>query len=124
MVQKSVGGDAVIRSEHFARDGGHDLEGRAASDRRLYLAIANEGGIDSRYIGQINLYEDYSTVELPANLPPDVVQTLRRARVRQQALNLRPASAEESARPRGGRPAGKPPRKDGPGGFKPRKPRA
>lgn len=30
--------------QHFARHGGHDLEGRAASDRRLYLAIANEGG--------------------------------------------------------------------------------
>jgi len=30
--------------QHFARDGGHDLEGRAASNTRLYLAIANEGG--------------------------------------------------------------------------------
>ncbi|MCX7358737.1 MAG: alpha/beta hydrolase-fold protein [Alphaproteobacteria bacterium] len=30
--------------QHFARDGDHDLEGRAASNRRLYLAIANEGG--------------------------------------------------------------------------------
>lgn len=30
--------------QHFARDGGHDLEGRAASDTRIYLTIANEGG--------------------------------------------------------------------------------
>jgi len=30
--------------QHFARHGGHDLEGRAASNTRLYLAIANEGG--------------------------------------------------------------------------------
>lgn len=30
--------------QHFARDGGHDLEGRTASNKRLYLAIANEGG--------------------------------------------------------------------------------
>lgn len=30
--------------QHFARDGGHDLEGRVASNTRLYLAIANEGG--------------------------------------------------------------------------------
>jgi predicted alpha/beta superfamily hydrolase len=30
--------------QHFARDGGHDLEGRAPSDTRLYLTIANEGG--------------------------------------------------------------------------------
>lgn len=31
-------------NQHFARDGAHDLEGRAPSDTRLYLAIANEGG--------------------------------------------------------------------------------
>lgn len=31
-------------NQHFARDGGHDLEGRAPSNTRLYLAIANEGG--------------------------------------------------------------------------------
>ncbi len=31
-------------NQHFARDGGHDLEGRTASNTRLYLAIANEGG--------------------------------------------------------------------------------
>lgn len=30
--------------QHFARHGGHDLEGRAQSDQRLYLTIANEGG--------------------------------------------------------------------------------
>lgn len=30
--------------QHFARHGGHDLEGRAASNTRLYLSIANEGG--------------------------------------------------------------------------------
>ena len=31
-------------NQHFARDGGRDLEGRAPSGTRLYLAIANEGG--------------------------------------------------------------------------------
>jgi predicted alpha/beta superfamily hydrolase len=31
-------------NQHFARDGAHDLEGRGASDTRLYLAIADEGG--------------------------------------------------------------------------------
>lgn len=30
--------------QHFARDGGHDLEGRTASDTRIYLTIADEGG--------------------------------------------------------------------------------
>jgi uncharacterized protein len=30
--------------QHFARDGGHDLEGRAVGNTRLYLTIADEGG--------------------------------------------------------------------------------
>ena len=105
-----------------------------ASPKDIVGAIANEAGIESRFIGQINLFEDYSTVELPADLSNDVGQILRRARVRQQPLNLRLASPEEASRERG-RPAGrgappkKPFRKDGPpggfsGGFKgPKKPK-
>ncbi len=105
-----------------------------ASPKDIVGAIANEAGIESRFIGQINLFEDYSTVELPADLSSDIVQILRRARVRQQPLNLRLASPEEASRERG-RPAGrgappkKPFRKDGPpggfsGGFKgPKKPK-
>jgi uncharacterized protein len=30
--------------QHFARDGGHDLEGRAVGNTTIYLTIANEGG--------------------------------------------------------------------------------
>jgi ATP-dependent RNA helicase DeaD len=52
-------------------------------------AIANEAGIESRFIGQINLYEDYSIVELPADLPAALINVLRKTRVRQQMLNLR-----------------------------------
>ncbi len=106
-----------------------------ASPKDIVGAIANEAGIESRFIGQINLFEDYSTVELPADLPNDVIQILRRARVRQQPLNIRLASAEEAARERGrpgpggrGAPPKKPFRKEGgfdrPGGdFKSRKPK-
>lgn len=106
-----------------------------ASPKDIVGAIANEAGIESRFIGQINLFEDYSTVELPPDLPNDVLQILRKARVRQQQLNIRLASPEEAARERGrpggpggrGAPAGKKPfRKDGFAGnkdFKPRKPK-
>ena len=101
-----------------------------ASPKDIVGAIANEAGIESRFIGQINLFEDYSTVELPSDLPNDVLQILRRARVRQQLLNIRLASPEEASRERGGR--GAPPKKpfrteggfDKPaGGFKARKPK-
>jgi ATP-dependent RNA helicase DeaD len=123
-----------------------------ASPKDIVGAIANEAGIESRFIGQINLFEDYSTVELPADLPNEVIQILRRARVRQQPLNLRLASPEEASRERGrpgpGGPGGRgaPPKKpfrkegfnrdggnfnregggfnrDGGGGFKARKPK-
>lgn len=90
-----------------------------ATPKDIVGAIANEAGIESRYIGQINLYEDYSTVELPSGLPHDVLDTLRRIRVRQHQLNIRPLDAEEAKRdaarvrpgagPRpGARPAGRP----------------
>ncbi len=80
-----------------------------ATPKDIVGAIANEAGIESRYIGQINLYEDYSTVELPSSLPHDVLDTLRRIRVKQHQLNIRPLDADEAkrdaARPRfGARP--------------------
>jgi ATP-dependent RNA helicase DeaD len=31
-------------------------------------AIANEVGIDSRYIGHIEIHEDYSTVDFPDSI--------------------------------------------------------
>lgn len=52
-------------------------------------AIANEAGIAGKYIGQINLFDDYSTVELPADLPTDLMDILGRIRVRQLPLKTR-----------------------------------
>lgn len=73
-------------------------------------AIANEAGIESRFIGQINLYEDYSTVELPDGLPAEILAVLRKVRVRQNMLNLRPLGADEHVPEprRRGAPGGKP----------------
>jgi ATP-dependent RNA helicase DeaD len=51
-------------------------------------AIANEAGIDSQFIGQITLYDDYSTVDLPDGMPQEVFRQLRQVRVRQQKLNI------------------------------------
>ncbi|HEX8989774.1 MAG TPA: DEAD/DEAH box helicase [Rhodocyclaceae bacterium] len=64
-------------------------------------AIANEGGIEGRYIGQIHLFDDYSTVELPAGIPPETLATLKRTRIRQSPLNIRAieGGAEEAPRP-------------------------
>ncbi|MBL8547200.1 MAG: alpha/beta hydrolase [Hyphomonadaceae bacterium] len=67
--------------QHFARHGGHDLEGRAASNRRLYLAIANEGAATqagmNRFLGLLEAaprgsvtwrYSDRSATETHATI--------------------------------------------------------
>jgi ATP-dependent RNA helicase DeaD len=51
-------------------------------------AIANEADIDSAYIGRIQLFDDYSTVDLPTGMPKELFQHLRKVRVRNQPLNL------------------------------------
>jgi ATP-dependent RNA helicase DeaD len=75
--------------------------GRAqgALPKEIVGAIANEGGIDGRQIGQINLFDDYSTVELP-ELPPEILDVLKRTRVRQLPLRIRPAAPGEGDKPR------------------------
>src|SRR5471030_2882591 len=53
-------------------------------------AIANEGGIDSKYIGRIEIYDDYSVLDMPNDLPTDVIQHLGSLKVAGQMLRLRP----------------------------------
>ncbi len=53
-------------------------------------AIANEAGIESRFIGRIGLYDESSTVELPAGMPREAENALKRVRVRGVPINLRP----------------------------------
>jgi ATP-dependent RNA helicase DeaD len=51
-------------------------------------AIANEAGIDSKYIGRIEIYDDYSMLDLPSDLPPDLVEHLKKVWVAGQQLNI------------------------------------
>ncbi|CAI8920876.1 DEAD/DEAH box helicase [Methylocaldum szegediense] len=51
-------------------------------------AIANETGLSPRLIGQIKLFDAYSTVELPADLPDDFFRLLKKTWVKNQRLNL------------------------------------
>jgi ATP-dependent RNA helicase DeaD len=51
-------------------------------------AIANEADISSQYIGQIKLYDSYSTVDLPEGMPNEVFKHLKKVRVRGNPLNI------------------------------------
>lgn len=50
--------------------------------------IANEAELESKYIGEIEIREEYSTVDLPADMPKDILAILKRARVCNRPLRM------------------------------------
>ncbi|MCC7122353.1 MAG: DEAD/DEAH box helicase, partial [Gammaproteobacteria bacterium] len=97
-----------------------------ATPKHIVGAIANEAGLDSRYIGRIELFDDHTLVDLPAGMPRELLQHMKKVRFGKFRFNLRPAdedgqetlarrpashaaTAEPSKRPRrAGPPAGGP----------------
>ncbi len=72
------------------------------SPRNLVGAIANEGGIDSANIGRIEIFDTYSTVDLPVGIDKKICQDLKAAWVCGKQLNLTlmgQSSGSESASP-------------------------
>ncbi|WP_343126408.1 DEAD/DEAH box helicase [Buchnera aphidicola (Nippolachnus piri)] len=56
--------------------------------RHIVGAIANEGDINSRFIGNIRLFFDYSTVELPKNFSLKILKNLKKTRVLNKPINI------------------------------------
>ncbi|RHW75107.1 DEAD/DEAH box helicase [Colwellia sp. RSH04] len=71
-----------VGKDHGARPG--DIVG----------AIANEISLDSSYIGQINLHEKHSFVQLPKGMPDDSFKRLKGVRVRRQPLAISASEAQ------------------------------
>lgn len=71
-----------------------------ATPQNIVGAIANEAGIESRYIGRIEIHDDYSTVDLPTGMPEEIFQHLKKVRVRQYPLNISRLGPSEPERPR------------------------
>ena len=72
--------------------------------KEIVGALANEGGIEGRFIGQIDLFDDFSTVELPAQLPADLLVALGRIQIRNRALGTRLLREDEALPVRRPRP--------------------
>jgi ATP-dependent RNA helicase DeaD len=51
-------------------------------------AIANEAGLESRYIGRIDIHEDHSILDLPEGMPPEIMSHLQKAWVVGQQLRI------------------------------------
>jgi len=51
-------------------------------------AIANEAGLDSKHMGKIDIFDAYSTIDLPEGMPKDIFNTLKKTRVSGQKLSI------------------------------------
>ncbi|WP_222564503.1 DEAD/DEAH box helicase [Novilysobacter antarcticus] len=124
-----------IGMETFRIEVGHD---HGVQPGNIVGAIANEADLESRYIGRIDIRDDYSLVDLPEGMPHELMEHLKRVYVAGQALRIRHADERDNtggrtARPNSPRPpqarpsgprgphAGKP-AGGKPGNFAPRKP--
>ncbi|WP_286239161.1 DEAD/DEAH box helicase [Neptuniibacter halophilus] len=90
---------------------GHE---HGVAPKNIVGAIANEADLDANFIGSIDIYDDFSTVDLPGGMPKSVLAQLRKAVVCGQRLNIKDLS-EDQKEGRGGRRRGnnghKPPRR-------------
>jgi len=96
--------------ERFRIEVGHKHDVKPGN---IVGAIANEAELDSEYIGRIEIFEDYSTVDLPAGMPKELYKHLRGVWVSGQRLDISRTGKKESApaRSKGGKKARQPKKK-------------
>jgi ATP-dependent RNA helicase DeaD len=67
-------------------------------------ALANEGGLSRGDFGHIDIGDEYTIVELPADLDSSVFAKLKKTRVSGQLINLRLDDEPRADKPRGDKP--------------------
>ncbi|ASD66355.1 DEAD/DEAH box helicase [Pseudoalteromonas piscicida] len=56
--------------------------------KNIVGAIANEADISSKFIGEIRLFNEHSTVQLPQNMPSDVLGHFKSVHICQRPMNM------------------------------------
>ena len=71
--------------QQYRLEVGHDDEVRPGN---IVGAIANEAGIDSQYIGRINIHDEYTLVDLPDDISKAALDDLKKVWVAGKQLNI------------------------------------
>tara|TARA_B100000579_G_C22677936_1_gene778843 strand:- start:321 stop:1001 length:681 start_codon:yes stop_codon:yes gene_type:complete len=71
--------------ECFRLEVGHN---HSVKIKNIVEAIANKSGLDRSFIGRVNIFGDYSEINLPEGMPKDVFKDLKKVRVLGQQLNI------------------------------------
>ena len=72
-------------SERYRIELGHNHQVRPGN---IVGAIANEAGLDGKHIGNIEIYDDYTTIDLPSGMPREVLQLLKKTWVSGQQMRM------------------------------------
>jgi len=86
--------------------------------KNIVGAIANEADISSKFIGDIRLHDNHSTVQLPQNMPKDVLDHFQKVFICKRPMGMTITQDQGTAEPRGERPSGDRKRNDAPRGDK------
>ncbi len=79
--RREASGMQLYRIE-VGRDDGVDV-------RHIVGAIANEGNLSSRNIGNIKLFSSYATIELPKSMPDEILNHFTRIRILNKPINMK-----------------------------------
>lgn len=78
-------------SERFRIEVGHNHQVRPGN---IVGAIANEAGLDGKHIGNIEIFDDYTTVDLPSGMPREVLTLLKKTWVSGQQMRMSKEKSE------------------------------
>lgn len=72
--------------ESFRIEVGHEHKVKPSN---VIGAIANEAGIDSKYIGRLQIFDEHSIIDLPSDMPKEIYMDLKKAWVCGQQLKIK-----------------------------------
>lgn len=81
--------------ERFRIEVGHNHD---VKPNNIVGAVANEAGLDSQHIGRINIYDDFSVIDLPEGMPKDVFSDLKKVWVAGKQLHISLLKKERKSR--------------------------
>lgn len=81
--------------ERFRIEVGHNHD---VKPNNIVGAVANEAGLDSQHIGRINIYDDFSVIDLPEGMPKEVFSDLKKVWVAGKQLHISLLKKERKSR--------------------------
>ncbi|WP_027857260.1 DEAD/DEAH box helicase [Marinobacterium jannaschii] len=89
-------GKPEVAMERFRVSVGHE---HGVLPKNIVGAIANEANLKAEFIGQIEIYDEFSTVDLPAGMSKEAMQALGRVYVCGQRLKIESVANDSGRRP-------------------------